>query len=69
MYNDRGNARRKALKRVSELIENEQNKEGMGDANSDLSVCVDDSEESDMQISDEENDQGLDIEDLEVVYM
>lgn len=51
------------------MIENEQNKEGMGDANSDLSVCVDDSEESDMQISDEENDQGLDIEDLEVVYM
>lgn len=41
----------------------------MGDANSDLGVCVDDSEESDMQISDEENDQGLDIEDLEVVYM
>lgn len=32
MYNDRGNARRRALKRVSELIENEQNKEGVGDA-------------------------------------
>ncbi len=65
LYNDRGNARRRALKRVSELIENEQNKEGVGDANSELSVCVDDSEDSDMQISDEENDQGLDIEDVE----
>lgn len=34
MYTDRYNASRKALKSVSELTENEQNIEGVGDANS-----------------------------------
>ena len=66
MYNDRSNARRKALKRVNELIENEQDKERMVDANFGSSACVDDSEESEIQISDEESDQDLNIEDNEV---
>lgn len=61
MYNDRSNAQRRALKRVGELIENEVDM----DVNSELSVCVEDSEESDIQVSDEESDQGLDFEDIE----
>lgn len=48
------------------MIDNEQDKEEIGGANSELNVCVDDSEVSDMQISDEESDQDLDVEDTEV---
>lgn len=66
MYNDRGNARRRALKRVSELIENEQDRGEMLDANFELSVYVGDSEGSEMQLSDEDNDQDLHVEDEEL---
>ncbi|KAL1276930.1 hypothetical protein QQF64_023603 [Cirrhinus molitorella] len=53
-YNDRSNSRRRALRLVSELIDNEQNREG--EDNVEFSVCVDDSGESDMEISDNESD-------------
>lgn len=36
----------------------------MGHASSEFSVCVEDSEESDLQNNDEESDQGLEIEDI-----
>ncbi|XP_038554925.1 uncharacterized protein LOC119888442 [Micropterus salmoides] len=66
MYNDRGNARRRALKTVSKLIENELDRGGMVDANLELGDCVDDSEESEMLFSDEESDQCLHVEEKEV---
>lgn len=62
MYNDRGNARRKALKVVNICIENELEKEGMVDVNFASSACVDDSDESENPISDEESDQDMNIE-------
>ncbi|XP_019735241.1 uncharacterized protein LOC109521683 isoform X3 [Hippocampus comes] len=65
MYNDRSNARRRAVKRVEELIEIEAETEGLGSVNSELSVCLDNSEEFNMQVSDDESDQDLDAEDLE----
>lgn len=48
------------------MIENEQDSGETVDANFEFSVCVDDSGESEMQISDEESNQGLNVEDKEV---
>lgn len=53
-YNDRSNSRRRALKLVSELIDDVEHREGEVEDDSELSVCVDASGESDMEISDEE---------------
>lgn len=65
MYNDRGNSRRRALRVVSKLMENEHN--GKRNVNDETSVNVDDSEESDMQIGDESDEDLVDgIEDKEV---
>ncbi|XP_067229733.1 uncharacterized protein [Chanodichthys erythropterus] len=65
MYNDRGNSRRKALRVVSKLMENEHDGERI--VNDETSVNVDDSEESDMQIGDESDDDLVDgTEDKEV---
>lgn len=58
-------ARRRAFKRFEELIEIEVETEGLGDVNSELSVCVDNSEEFNIQVSDGESDQGLGVEDME----
>ncbi|GAA6097849.1 uncharacterized protein si:dkey-242h9.3 [Tachysurus ichikawai] len=68
-YNDRSNSRRRALSLVSELIDNEQHREGEVEDNLELSVCVDDSGKSEMEISDEEGDHQnieVDVEDKEV---
>ncbi|KAL0151586.1 hypothetical protein M9458_053103 [Cirrhinus mrigala] len=68
-YNDRGNSRRRALRLVSELFDSEQHSEGQVEDNLELTVCVDDSGESDMEISDEESDHQNfeeDVEDKEV---
>ncbi|XP_048010162.1 uncharacterized protein si:dkey-242h9.3 isoform X1 [Megalobrama amblycephala] len=65
MYNDRGNSRRKALRVVSKLMENEH--DGERNVNDETSVNVDVSEESDMQIGDESDEDLVDgIEDKEV---
>lgn len=68
-YNDRSNSRRRALKLVSELIDDVEHREGEVEDDSELSVCVDASGESDMEISDEESvHQNIedDVEDKEV---
>ncbi len=65
MYNDRGNSRRRALRLVGKLMENEHHREG--NVNDETSVYVDDAEESDMQISDESDEDLVDgIDDKEV---
>lgn len=68
-YSDRSNSRRRAQRLVSQLIDNEQNREGEVEDNLELSGCVDGLGESDMEISDEESDHHNieeDVEDKEV---
>lgn len=65
MYNDRGNSRRRALRLVGKLMENEHHREGA--MNDETTGYVDDAEESDMQISDESDEDLVDgIDDEEV---
>ncbi len=65
MYNDRGNSTKKGIKASCKLMENEHHREG--NVNDETSVYVDDAEESDMQISDESDEDLVDgIDDKEV---